>query len=92
MVNKNPILPRFYKKILFTYADKVQDAIINIIGDALNWRELLLRDYLEHEPKDLDDKIKQIFGNYNCFEDKLKNAFKDPDEKRTAEQELIKLQ
>ncbi len=63
-----------------------------MVGDTLNWGESLLKDYLEYEPKDRDNKTKMIFRNYNRFEDELKKAFEDPDEKRTAEQEFIKLQ
>ncbi|RYP36404.1 hypothetical protein DL768_010949 [Monosporascus sp. mg162] len=60
-------------------------------GNALNWFELTLRDYLENAENDQETAIKKLFESYANFEQKLKDNFDNPDAKRKAAQDLLQL-
>jgi len=62
-----------------------------LTGDALIWLEPFQRDYLEKGPDGCDPDTKDISSSCVTFEKKLKAAFGDPDEERTAEQQLHNL-
>ncbi|KAH8172318.1 hypothetical protein LIA77_06573 [Sarocladium implicatum] len=54
-------------------------------GKAFEWWEPTLRDFLDNESDALrEEETNDIFRSYESFEEKLKNAFGDPDEERTA--------
>lgn len=81
----------YYGSDLPEEADKVMCAAAFLTGDALIWFEPFQRDYLEKGPNDCDPDTKDIFSSYATYEKKLKAAFGDPDEERTAEQQLHNL-
>lgn len=81
----------FYANDLPTEADKVICVAAFLTGDALIWFEPFQRDYLEKRHNSCDPDTKDIFSSYATFEKKLKAAFRDPDEERTAEQQLYNL-
>jgi len=81
----------YYAGDLLEEADKVMCAAAFLTGDALIWFEPFQRDYLEKGPNDCDPDTKDIFSSYATFEKKLKAAFGDADEERTAEQQLHNL-
>lgn len=81
----------FYGSDLPEEADKVICVVAFLTGDTLIWFESFQRDYLEKGPIDCDPHTKDIFSSYATFEKKLKAAFRDPDEERTAEQQLHNL-
>lgn len=61
-------------------------------GKAFEWWEPTLRDFLDNESDaNRDEETNEIFRSYESFEEKLKNAFGDPDEERTATRQLKNL-
>lgn len=83
----------FYQKDLQQEVDKVFSAAAFLRGDALNWFEPIQKDYLDwnHDPKRQDKLTKEVFGSFGAFEKRLRETFGDPDEERTAEQQLRNL-
>lgn len=82
---------RHYHTQFRTEAEKVIFVGHRLEGDALAWYEPTLRDYLENKKEDWDDHTKKVFRKYEDFEEALRDAFGDPDEKRTAERQLFQL-
>ena len=66
---------------------KVIFASNRLTGNALEWFEPTLRDYLDHAdtPEQREDETKKIFGKYEEFETAIKEAFGDPNEERNSE-------
>ena len=63
-----------------------------LTGKAFEWWEPTLRDFLDNEnDADRDEETNNTFVNYEAFEEKLKAAFGDPDEERTATRHLKNL-
>ena len=81
----------YHEGTLTNNADKVLCTAAFLKGDALNWFEPRMRDYLENPEEDQDDETKEIFQSYAKFEERLKGTFGDPDEERTAERQLMNL-
>ncbi|RYP42434.1 hypothetical protein DL768_010343 [Monosporascus sp. mg162] len=72
-------------------ADRILIVAGFLKGDALNWFEPTLRDYLENAKDDQETAIKKIFESYVNFEQKLKDNFDNPDAERKAAQNLLQL-
>ena len=79
-----------YSSSFLNESDKVMCIAGYLQGDALSWFEPTMRDYLTNEDRIQDDETKEIFGDYETFEAKLKGTFGSPDEVRTAERQLMK--
>lgn len=60
-------------------------------GRAAEWFEPTLRDWLENPDSQRKAETREIFGNFNTFATKLKETFGNPDERRTAERQLLSL-
>ena len=59
---------------------------------AFEWWGPTLRDYLDNEnDAKRDEETNDTFASYEAFEEKLKSAFGDPDEERTATRHLKNL-
>lgn len=71
------------KKLLFT-APLIQ-------GAAKDWFEPIMRDYLENEENLQDQDTQNIFGNWENFEQALKDNFGVVNEERQAAAELLAL-
>lgn len=83
---------RFYAGTIRNQEDKVLCAAGFLRGDALNWFEPIMRDYLDNpNPERQDDETQSIFRSYAQFEKQLKAMFGNPDEVRTAERHLMQL-
>lgn len=70
---------------------KVEIAGTLLTGAALVWFEPTLRDYLDNDPEDRDDKTKEVFGDFEEFEKYIKGTFGSVDEKQTAEHRIKNL-
>jgi len=57
-------------------------------GDARKWYEPLLRDHLNLDPEDQEDRVRQVFARFEGFEKAIKKAFGDINEKYSAEREM----
>ena len=79
---------RHYQKNFGNEVDKVLFAANRLEGEALNWFEPTLRNFLDNDSEAQDEETKAIFAEYSKFEEGLKGAFGDPDEARTAERQL----
>ena len=63
-----------------------------LTGKAFEWWEPTLRDYLDNEnDAERDEETNNTFVSYEAFEERLKTAFGDPDEERTATRHLKNL-
>lgn len=63
-----------------------------LTGRAFEWWEPTLRDYLDHKnDAERDEETNHTFASYGNFEEKLRQAFEDPDEERTATRHLKNL-
>ncbi|KAH8193756.1 hypothetical protein TruAng_012078 [Truncatella angustata] len=83
---------RFYRDKIITPSDKILCIAGFLRGDALEWFEPTMRDYLNNNTEaSREDSTNEMFANYAKFEDKLKATFGNPDETRTAERRLIQL-
>ncbi|KAL5611280.1 hypothetical protein FOBRF1_007397 [Fusarium oxysporum] len=71
------------KKLLYT-ASLIQ-------GEAKDWFEPILRDFLENEEEAQDQDTQNIFTNWENFEKALKNNFGVVNEERQAAAELLAL-
>ncbi len=60
----------------------MQNAIIFIKGDTLDWIELLLRDFFEYNNDDQNLLIKKMFGLYEGFKVEFKVVFGEVDKKK----------
>ncbi|RYP29515.1 hypothetical protein DL767_006705 [Monosporascus sp. MG133] len=72
-------------------ADKILTVAAFFKGDALDWFEPTLRDYLENGKSDQQQATRILFQYYINFEEKLRANFGNPDEKRTAAQKILDL-
>jgi len=79
---------RHYPKSFSNEVDKVLFAANRLEGEALNWFEPTLRNFLDNDSEAQDEETTAIFAEYSNFEEGLKGAFGDPDEARTAERQL----
>ena len=57
-------------------------------GTALSWFEPFMRDHLTNARRNRDKDTKEIFDDYDVFEEKLKTVFGWPDEERINERKL----
>ncbi|RYP18275.1 hypothetical protein DL767_009863 [Monosporascus sp. MG133] len=65
-------------------ADKILAVAAFLKGNALDWFEPTLRDYLENGESDQQQATKTLFQYYINFEEKLRANFGNPDKERTA--------
>ena len=72
-------------------ADKVLYASSYLRSDALNWFEPTLRDYMENEKKDRDDKTNKIFISLEEFKKQIRIVFGTIDQERTAERKICNI-
>jgi hypothetical protein len=84
---------QMYKNKLDTPQKKVLYTSALIQGDAKDWFEPILRDYLEHEDNEnlQDQETQNIFTDWGNFEEALKNNFGVVNEERQAAAELFAL-
>jgi len=76
----------FYTTNLPTEADKVIYAVAFLRGSTLAWFKPTQRNYLTYtDSAKRDTETRKTFNSYKRFEKKIKGAFSDPDEERTAE-------
>src|SRR6266699_3083830 len=54
----------FYQQSLSFDSDKIQNAIVNMVGDVSKWEEPLLRDFLKNNSDNQKKLIQCIFGRY----------------------------
>lgn len=81
----------FYGQQFTDEPTKIFFAASLLRGDALAWFEPIQRDYLEKEDALRHAETRHVFLHYQNFEDQMKATFGDPDESRTAEQQLRNL-
>ncbi|RYP68466.1 hypothetical protein DL770_008438 [Monosporascus sp. CRB-9-2] len=62
-----------------------------LTGDAADWFEPIMRNYLLVGESDREKTTREVFEYYVNFEDKLRNNFANPDEERSAAQKLLQL-
>lgn len=63
-----------------------------LTGKAFEWWDPTLRDYLDNEnDAERDEETNNTFRSYAAFENKLRNAFGNPDEEGTATRHLKNL-
>ncbi|RYP29367.1 hypothetical protein DL766_005424 [Monosporascus sp. MC13-8B] len=72
-------------------ADRILAVATFLTGDALDWFEPVMRNYLENSKADQEKNTKTLFFNYVNFEEKLKANFENPDKERTAAQQILRL-
>ena len=84
---------QMYKNKLDTPQKKVLYTAALIQGDAKDWFEPILRDYLENEENEnlQDQETQNIFTDWGNFEEALKNNFGVINEERQAAAELFAL-
>ncbi|KAL9570381.1 hypothetical protein ACKAV7_005460 [Fusarium commune] len=82
---------RLYKNKLNTPTKKLLYTASLIQGDAKDWFEPILRDFLENEEEAQDQDTQNIFGNWDNFEQVLKDNFGVVNEERQAAAELLAL-
>jgi len=72
---------------------KVVHASSYLEGRALAWFEPYLTDYMNHKtPEEMKPETREMFNNYENYENALKSLFQDPDEERQAERQLANCQ
>ncbi|KAH0420200.1 hypothetical protein CcaCcLH18_14136 [Colletotrichum camelliae] len=72
--------------------EKVVHAATYLRGKALKWFEPIQEEYLKCETLDeCTTETRDIYANFQGFEDALRSLFQDPDEKRQAERDLSQL-
>jgi Ty3 transposon capsid-like protein len=69
-------------------AKKVLAIAAFLKGQAFEWFEPRMRDYLENDHEDRDAATDELFTSYDNFAKELKSVFGEVDEKRSAEREL----
>ncbi|KAG7405064.1 Retrotransposon-like protein 1 [Fusarium oxysporum f. sp. rapae] len=82
---------RLYKNKLNTLTKKLLYTASLIQGDAKDWFEPILRDFLENEEEAQDQDTQNIFGNWDNFKQVLKDNFGVVNEERQAAAELLAL-
>jgi hypothetical protein len=83
---------RFNKATFVTEQDRVLAAGMNMEGDALEWFQPYMNDYLEnHGADDTNEDTDQIFASYAAFRKKISAIYGEIDEERTAERKLRRL-
>jgi hypothetical protein len=77
--------------------DMIMQIARRLEGDAFDWFEPHMREYLENmEPdgtvgRQTDDETREIFGSYDRFEKELRDTFGEVDEERKAVREIDRL-
>ncbi|KAK2763606.1 reverse transcriptase domain protein [Colletotrichum kahawae] len=72
--------------------EKVVHAATYLRGKALRWFEPIQEEYLKYETLDeCTTETRDIYANFQGFEDALRSLFQDLDEKRQAERDLSQL-
>jgi len=81
---------RFNKLTFPTPRDEVLAATLHLEGDALDWVQPYVNDFLEHEGKDKDmmEGTRNIFKNIKRFREEIGKIFGEMDEERQAERKL----
>ncbi|KAJ0131382.1 Uncharacterized protein HZ326_25532 [Fusarium oxysporum f. sp. albedinis] len=82
---------RLYRNRLNTPTKKLLYTASLIQGDAKDWFEPILRDFLENDEDTQDQDTQNIFGNWINFEKALKENFGVVNEERQAAAELLAL-
>jgi len=83
---------RFQSSAITYTSDKVLTIAGYLRGDAAAWFEPTLREYLEKGTANkCGEKTKEVFSDYNRFEEFIKEAFGNPDEDRDYERQLLQL-
>ena len=60
-------------------------------GAALTWFEPILRNYIDNKKNDRNDSTNKIFKKFANFEEAIKGAFGEPNEKLSNEQRIVNL-
>lgn len=84
---------RFNQNTFATEADKVLAAGMNMEGDAMEWMQPMITDYLDwgHDDNKIDDDTKKLFKSYADFKIEIGKIFGEIDEERTAERKIQNL-
>ncbi|CAJ2508953.1 Uu.00g139790.m01.CDS01 [Anthostomella pinea] len=82
---------RFYARQINTKPDKVLCVARFLKGDALEWFEPTMRNYLDKNKEERENETNNVFQSYHHFERKLRATFGNPDEARSAERRLMTL-
>ena len=83
---------RFNREQFHESSDKVLYAMYYLEGDASNWAQPFLKDFMENpDPDDQGDDTKWLFRSWDRFKNQIKQVFGDIDKERTAERELRRL-
>jgi hypothetical protein len=78
-----------FKEHLFpNEAKKVLAVAAFLKGQAFEWFEPRMRDYLENDAEDRESATDELFATYDNFAKELESVFGEVDEKRSAEREL----
>jgi hypothetical protein len=78
----------FKEHLFLNEAKKVLVVAAFLKGQAFEWFEPRIRDYLENDAKDRKSATDELFATYDNFAKELKSVFREVDEKRLAEREL----
>jgi hypothetical protein len=86
-----------YATVWKSPADMVMQIARLLEGDAFNWVEPHMREYMENVNPDgsigkhIDNDTKEIFSDNSKFEDELKKTFREIDEEKKAVREIYRL-
>ncbi|CAJ2503381.1 Uu.00g107750.m01.CDS01 [Anthostomella pinea] len=83
---------RFYARQINTEPDKVLCVAGFLKGEALEWFEPTMRNYLDKNEEEREDETNNVFQSYHHFKGKLRTTFGNPDKARLAERRLMTLQ
>lgn len=72
-------------------ADKILEVVTCLEGEALEWFEPTIKDFLENAEDDQETTTRELFSSYGNFEERLKQNFDNPDKERAAAQQLMNI-
>ncbi|KAK2772737.1 reverse transcriptase domain protein [Colletotrichum kahawae] len=82
----------FHHRDFANETEKVVHAATYLRGKALQWFEPIQEEYLKYETlNECTTETRNIYANFQGFEDALRSLFQDPDEKQQAERDLSQL-
>lgn len=71
--------------------DRILEIVTCLEGEALEWFEPTVKDFLENAEDDREKTTRELFASYANFEERLKDNFDNPDKERAAAQQLMNI-
>lgn len=80
---------RFNKASFATEQDKILAAGMHLKGDAAEWMQPLVDDFINHaSPKECRDDTQRVFQDWESFKEEIQKIFGNVDEERAAERRM----